>query len=103
SIGGVYAKNIAMWTSPNAIPGISDNNAVSVYPVPSSKSITVHVAAYTNDMQYVVYNELGQQVENGIIPPSKTSILDISSYSSGLYLLSVKAGAKAYNTRFIKN
>jgi hypothetical protein len=103
SIGGVYAKNIAMWTSPNSVTEISDDNAVSVYPIPSNRSITVHVSIYDADMQYVVYNELGQQVENGVMPPSKNIILDISSYPSGLYLLSIRNSAKTYSTRFIKN
>jgi hypothetical protein len=103
SAGGVYAHNIAMWTSPNSIDEVIVNNTISVFPSPTNDMISIKVTHYADDMSFIIYNELGQQIKNGKLSENESNTIDVSNYSSGIYLVSVVSGTQKYNAKFIKN
>ncbi len=103
SAGGVYAKNIAMWAMPTSVNKISDDNSISVYPNPVNKMLSLQATNLKGDLDYNIYNELGQQMECGIVNENKVHTFDVSSYPAGIYMISITAGTQRYSSKFIKN
>ncbi len=102
SAGGVYAKNIAMWNGPNGVEGVKDQAQLNVYPNPVANTLYVSSSIAGSNTKYSIYNELGQEFQEGRIV-SNISKIDVSDFTPGLYLLSVLDGNKQYNYKFIKN
>ena len=103
SAGGVYTKNIAMWTTPTSLNKISDDNFISVYPNPVNNMLNLQVTNLKGDIDFNIYNELGQQVESGKMNGYKVNTFDVSIYPPGIYMISITAGTQRYSTKFIKN
>jgi len=102
SVGGVYAKNIAMWTAPNSINEINKGTALAVYPDPVLTNVYVKINGITGEkMYYRIYDQLGQEVKSGDFTHGVNTI-DVSDFSTGIYLVSVSANDKLFSTKFIK-
>jgi len=102
SVGGVYAKNIAMWTAPNSINEINNEIDLAVYPDPVSANLYVKINGITGErMYYRVYDELGQEVKSGNFTMGVNTI-NVSDFSSGIYLVSVSTDAELFSAKFIK-
>lgn len=71
---------------------ISDNqinsDSVNIYPNPSKSFIKIN--GHLENVNYSIYNVLGNKISNGII--SKNERLDIQSFSNGLYFLKFENG-----------
>ncbi|HLN52409.1 MAG TPA: T9SS type A sorting domain-containing protein, partial [Lentimicrobium sp.] len=60
-------------------------SAVSIYPNPSNSVVNIEL---TNDIsQLVIYNNIGQVVNEMRITKEKTVQIDVSSYDAGAYLV----------------
>jgi trimeric autotransporter adhesin len=103
SAGGVYAKNIARWTDIASIAELSDNNTIRVYPNPANTILSIEMSSTHKGMNYTIFNELGQQVESGKLNSSQYTPINVSTYTSGIYLVNVSDGGRQFSTKFIKD
>lgn len=102
SVGGVYAQNIAMWNTPDEVNSITRNEInIQVFPNPVISDLSVS-GSFKNAVFYSVYNELGQNVQEGKFIPVSTNKINVSSLAPGLYLVSIISEGKRYNCMFIK-
>lgn len=82
--------------------------SINVYPTPASTDLTIQVkGAGTSPIPWTLSNYIGVQVTNGIITPdangSGTTVVDVRSYASGLYFLTMDARGTTYrNTVLIQ-
>ena len=75
-----------------------DNNTL-IYPNPSNDFITIENSFFEN-LEFEITNSLGVRIHNGKI--NKKIVLDISTYSSGIYFVKVKNKSGYILRKFIK-
>jgi hypothetical protein len=87
--------------SPLAIPSnsLTVKKGLSVYPVPSSNTITLDFPDNFNAYQVVIYNLLGEIVRSFNATGSKP--LDISDLPKGIYSIS-SSNVRSLNAKFLK-
>ncbi len=92
------AITISMETKTEGSVGIREQNHVfSVYPIPATNSLHIDKPVDFNIESVKIYNAQGRMV---YMDHSGLQIIDISSYSKGVYILSIN---DTKNIRFIKN
>lgn len=77
----------------NTCTGLEDlesHNDVLIYPNPSNGIITIASNAKTGKLEIVVLNTLGQTVKSEISKDSKETVIDMSSFSKGVYYVKVQ-------------
>ncbi|MGC4039928.1 MAG: T9SS type A sorting domain-containing protein [Flavobacterium sp.] len=77
-----------------------DNNAFSLYPNPASNLVTLTSAIA--DVKLDIFNILGQKMENRILNNGSNTI-DLSNFTSGVYLFQMSMGGKTKTYKIVKN
>ena len=90
------------FDSNNNTAGLSDNalNSFLYYPNPTHSILTLKSESLINNV--AIYNLLGQQVITQNLETLSTD-LDVSSLSSGTYVMKVTIGSETGSYKFIKN
>lgn len=73
------------------------NNTFAIYPNPTVSSLQITLTGVEAN-SYVVYSITGQVVLKG----AYSQTLDVSTLSSGMYMLQIEAGEQLFTERFIK-
>ena len=78
---------------------------MTVYPNPTTNMVNVQIDGFADDVRYDILDIDGKLVQssnrNGV-SASSIEVIDISSFSSGIYILSVKVNDKTYVQRISK-
>ena len=78
---------------------------MTVYPNPTTNMVNVQIDGFADEVRYDVLDINGKLVQssnrNGV-SASSIEVIDISSFSSGIYILSVKVNDKTYVQRISK-
>ncbi|EDP94950.1 T9SS type A sorting domain-containing protein [Kordia algicida OT-1] len=77
-----------------------ETNAMNMYPNPASNMI--QFSNITNQMQYNIYNTLGHLIAQGKLENSQKSI-DISTFTSGMYLVEITSKTQSKIFKLLKN
>jgi hypothetical protein len=64
---------------------------VSLRPVPTQKDLEIIIDDFTSPMGYQLQSVSGSILETGIIR-TNTTLLDVSQYAAGMYLLRLEDG-----------
>ncbi len=78
---------------------------MTVYPNPATSSINVQIDGFANEVQFDILDINGKLIESknrNDVSASSIEVIDISSYSAGIYILSVKVNDKTYVQRISK-
>ena len=77
-----------------------DNSAMSIYPNPASEKLNLDISRYFNNpLTFSIYSSTGVLVyQLKIIESSKSTTIDLSSLSKGLYFYTLKEGSRIVNT-----
>ncbi len=88
------------------ILGVNDqslSNNLKIFPVPASDLVTVSIADFNSGSATItLYSMLGQAVQQTVIS-EKSTILDISALSTGIYLINVSTENGFASQKIIKN
>jgi hypothetical protein len=87
-------------------PAVPSDIQVSVFPNPfnSSTSVRLTIPVPSDKIAVTAYNVLGQEVFRTEVtgqPPSLTFSIDAATWSSGIYILHVAAGAFQANSKMV--
>lgn len=74
---------------------------VSIYPNPTTNKVTLELSDVGEELTLDMYNLGGKLIEEQSITTSK-SVLDLSDYDSGIYLLKLSSTKGVFNTKIIK-
>jgi hypothetical protein len=89
-----------------AITVINKMSGMSLYPNPSTSSITVDFPSSNNQSILMIMDERGRILMNEAVPASNNGITtytkDISELPKGAYVLLVNQDGKNYTKRFIR-
>lgn len=92
-----YPSRITLPGDNNFLGSVEDNfETISVYPNPSSTSITVKSVT---PIEFVTINDMNGR----LVCESNSPILDVSNLSSGIYWIKVKTDGGYSRTKFVKN
>lgn len=75
----------------------------SIYPNPANSSLNIDFANIVEDIYITIQNTIGEVVMKNKYYGIKTLSIDLNSYSSGLYLITVISGNISYTSKFIKS
>ncbi len=73
---------------------------ISVYPNPTSTTITLKLYNSITPCKYEIYNNIGLKCLNGYTKPNET--IDVNNLHSGIYYLIIQDGKKSNRAKFIK-
>jgi hypothetical protein len=95
------SANVPIDTS--GVEGDLNNFKVTIYPNPTKGAIVVGIPSYlpNRKIELTVFSSDGKTLKQMIVQADRT-FLDLSTYSSGLYLLLVKEGEKSIECKIVK-
>ncbi len=87
------------------VNALNKNNAISLYPNPSSNVLNINLNAMHTIVQYSIKNTLGQTVQEGNLQAGMNGLasLAVSDLSTGFYVLQAAIGGEFYAFKFEKN
>ncbi|MBU2938614.1 T9SS type A sorting domain-containing protein [Lacinutrix sp. C3R15] len=95
---------------PQSLLSTNDNeieetsNVLSVFPNPTNNVVTVKVSGQNNTVSAIqLHDVLGRTLINNIVDNENTLTVDLSSYPTGIYLLSVNINGKKETKKIIRN
>jgi hypothetical protein len=107
-----YSSQDFVSPCPTLVVHTSVNNVnsnpfnVFVYPNPFNESITIHANLNQNaDVQVSIYDVIGQIVTSqnyGDKEGSVEEFIDVSTLSTGMYVVRVKIGESTFQTKLVK-
>ena len=105
SYHGANNRN-AIVAALNPILSVDDNslaNNLKIFPVPATDLVTVSLTDFDNEKATIqLYSMLGQQVQE-LTVSEKSTIIDISTLPSGVYLVNVSTTNGFASKKIIKN
>lgn len=75
---------------------------VNIFPNPTSNQLTLQFNQNYNQINLTIYNDLGQVVYLTNEVSYSESVIDISDYANGMYIISIKADGKLETFEIIK-
>jgi len=100
----VASENISATTSlkptPESEPVIQQN--IQIYPNPTNDKITIDMADVTENTTVNIVNFAGQTIYRSNISDLKT-IIDLSSYSQGMYMVNIISNGTSNTVKVVKN
>lgn len=85
----------------NCVTGINETENIkglTAFPNPSNNLIQVNLPNLNQSYSIEIYSTLGQQ----LLKTSDKTVIDISNYASGIYILTVKQEDKIWATKIVK-
>jgi hypothetical protein len=105
-INGDNAIRQGYQQPPISVKVVTDSNSdllASVFPNPVDTFITVQFSeVLKNPINVMIYDISGKQILNNSENPTQSFTVDMSSFSSGVYLLNIVSGNKKYSAQLIK-
>ncbi|CAD0001948.1 pectinesterase family protein [Flavobacterium salmonis] len=82
----------------------NQSKEVSAYPIPTNNIVNLTLPEGTGSVNYQVYSILGQKVKQGVLAANTTRSVDLSTLTSGVYIISMKnTEGVVYKVKVIKN
>ena len=82
------------------IESIVEDNSISIYPNPTNSEVNISSENIINSIE--IFNSLGQRVYYSVVN-STEKIIDISSFTNGVYILGVNTENGVIRKKIIKN
>ena len=74
------------------------------YPNPVNNNLNVVFNTINDDVQFEMYNALGQQISKGIFNANTTShTLSMSQHQSGIYFIKLTSGSRSLTQKIVKD
>lgn len=99
-IAGTYYFGIAATLAKTSF---EFENAVSVYPNPTTGILNVTISGDYTGTSYTIYNNIGQVVSTVKVNSQNDLRVDTSSYSNGVYFIKIEKEGASKTLQFIKN
>lgn len=75
---------------------------IHLYPNPTTNILNVDLTNLDEDVSYQVFNTLGQDMQTGSLKSNTTSVLNLSSYQSGVYFIKLSTNSGSMTQKLIK-
>ncbi|WP_426430323.1 T9SS type A sorting domain-containing protein [Winogradskyella sp. HB-48] len=78
-------------------------NYISFYPNPVNDDLNITVRQLNEDLNYEVFNVMGQVVSNGSLEVNSTSVINMTNYQSGVYFVKLSTSTNSLTKKIMKN
>lgn len=78
-------------------------SGVSIYPNPTTNELNINLINDFEATSYTIYNSLGQKISNKKVDSQADLRINTSSYSSGVYFITIQKEGNSKTLKFIKN
>lgn len=78
------------------------SNLIGFYPNPVNDVLNVVLTRVSEDVDYQVFNTLGQKIEEGNLLPHTSHQINMSQYKTGIYFISFKANNSEFTRKIVK-
>jgi hypothetical protein len=100
-LGGVYYFGIDGTLSNSSFEIV---NAITVYPNPTTNELNINLGGdFNTATNYTIYNNLGQTILNKKIGSQADLKVNTSSFSNGVYFITIEREGNTKTLKFIKN
>ncbi len=105
--GGNFGNSESVTFTAKDALSINDyslENVVDFYPNPVNNNLNVVFNTINDDVQFEMYNALGQQISKGIFNANTTShTLSMSQHQSGIYFIKLTSGSRSLTQKIVKD
>jgi subtilisin family serine protease len=89
-------------TGYTSIKSTEDDLSIEVYPNPANSTLNLTLHGIIDETEISIFDIAGRKTKEPFLTSIQTNCIDISSLSSGFYILQVKHRKKSSSVRFIK-
>ena len=76
---------------------------IDIYPNPVNDNLNVVLTNVNEDVSYIIYNTLGQQVSKGNLSANSTQIINMSQQERGIYFMKLSTVSNSITRKIVKN
>ena len=87
---------------PLSINEVSLENAIGFYPNPVVNNLNISLNNINEDVEYQIFNTLGQNVSAGNLSSNRTHMVNMSNYQSGIYFVKLSTTSTTITRKVIK-
>ena len=78
-------------------------NYISFYPNPVNDDLSITVKQLNDNIDYEVFNMLGQTITKGNLVPNNTNNINMTNYQSGVYFVKLSTLNSSFTKKIMKN
>jgi len=75
---------------------------VNFYPNPVKDNLHISLNSINEDVDYEIYNTIGQRVSKGSLEINNANIIDLSQYQGGVYFVKISTESHTMTRKVIK-
>jgi len=87
---------------PLSIDEFGLENLVNFYPNPVKDNLHISLNSINEDVDYEIYNTIGQRVSKGSLEINNANIIDLSQYQGGVYFVKISTESHTMTRKVIK-
>ena len=103
--GGVFSSSESVLfnvQNPLSVGEFDLVNLIDIYPNPVNDNLTINLTNINENVDYQIFNTLGQAIQKGNLNSNGTSVLYVSSYQSGIYFIKLSTDSSTMTQKLIK-
>lgn len=103
--GGVFNTSESVLFSvqnPLSVDEFGLKNLIKVYPNPVNNNLTIELTNINENVDYQIFNTLGQQLVEGSLNSNTMHTLNMSQYKSGVYFVKLSIGSQSITKKLVK-
>ena len=104
-IGGEFSTSESVVFSaqnPLSVNEFGLDSLIDVYPNPVNDNLTIKMTNVNENVDYEIFNTLGQQMAKGNLAANSTHTLQMSSYQTGIYFVKLSTSTNSMIQKLIK-
>ncbi|WP_179018895.1 T9SS type A sorting domain-containing protein [Winogradskyella forsetii] len=103
--GGDFGTSESILFNPQDPLSVDDfnlENFVKIYPNPVENKLSIELTNFNEDVDYQIYNTLGQEITKGNLNSNSIQNINMSQYESGIYFIKLSIGTNSMTQKLIK-
>jgi hypothetical protein len=89
--------------APLSIDQFSLDKRIDLYPNPVTNNLNISLKNLDEDVSYIIYNTLGQQVSKGNLSANSTRIINMSQQERGIYFIKLSTAINSITRKIVKH
>lgn len=88
---------------PLSVKEFDFESLVEFYPNPVQDEVTISLYNVYEDLNYEIFNTIGQVVQKGRLSSNNRHTIDMTTYQSGIYFVKLSSSVNSFTRKVIKN
>ena len=88
--------------NPLSVDELSLENLINLYPNPVNDNLNIILTYINEDVDYQIYNTIGQTISKGSLASNKAHTIDMTQYQNGIYFVKLTTGSNSMTRKVVK-